>query len=149
MTLLSELSPELLEEIVVYLTAPSHLLSLALTSKALHSAIVPNHIEFRHIRTSLRNNSFWNFLTERPLLASYIHGLEIIAVNDNTQLETEGLLLPRSFPGLNQPCSPDDSATSKAALTSMFLALPLMRSLEDFTYEDSSLGERSIIEEFR
>jgi hypothetical protein len=54
------------------------LLSFALTCKRACHAIIPDHIELRHIRCDLLRESLWQKLANSPAVASRITSLEII-----------------------------------------------------------------------
>lgn len=63
---------ELLDTIASFVPLPSDLFSLALTSKALCSIIIPQHIEFREVCCDPRREMLWRLLADRLTLSRRI-----------------------------------------------------------------------------
>src|SRR4051794_36353300 len=74
---LLSLSNELLELVIANIELPQHLLNLAVTCHHLSILIIPNHLQFRHIRTNVTENNLWLYLTEKPLLAANVRILDL------------------------------------------------------------------------
>lgn len=69
---------ELIDHICSFIDRPKDLLSFALTSKQIYKVVVPNHIEFRHLRCDFRRVPIWHKLAALPAVASRFVSLEII-----------------------------------------------------------------------
>lgn len=69
--------PEILDKIVSHIDRPSHLLHLALTSRAMYQLIIPEHIEFRVIRSKSDCTFLWEKMAAFPARTSNIV-LEIV-----------------------------------------------------------------------
>jgi hypothetical protein len=69
---------ELFESVCAFVEQPRDLLSFALTCKRACHAIIPDHIELRHIRCDFLRESLWEILANSPAVASRITSLEII-----------------------------------------------------------------------
>ncbi|GJJ12818.1 hypothetical protein Clacol_007063 [Clathrus columnatus] len=84
------------EEIASHLNSTSDLLSLALTCHIFKELIIPDHLEFRHIRCDIRRNDVWKSLSSRPRPTRCILTLDLI------HEPGEGVRLPRSL-GWDKP----------------------------------------------
>jgi len=130
---MDELPPELLEEVVGHISKPNDLLSLALAAKIFCSIVIPDHLEFRHLRTNLTDTRTWNFLIHNPLQASYIHRLEIF-----TELPWHlQLRIPKPILARLRKSSKAGEHPTAVADSSLDLALPFMKSLVDLTLNES------------
>jgi hypothetical protein len=69
---------ELFESVCAFVEQPRDLLSFALTCKRACYAIIPDHIELRHIRCDFLRESLWQKLANSPAVTSRIASLEII-----------------------------------------------------------------------
>ncbi|KAJ7111616.1 hypothetical protein C8R43DRAFT_1041063 [Mycena crocata] len=75
---LTDQPAETLDQIVSLIHLTSDLLSLALACKSLNTIIIPDHLEFRHVRCDPRRQNLWRALAQRPLSATRIHTLELL-----------------------------------------------------------------------
>jgi hypothetical protein len=80
---LTDRPSDILDHIYAFVESPRDILSFALTSKQIYYQLIPDHIEFRHLRCDLRRISLWKKLSEFPAVASRFLSLEVI-VEDGT-----------------------------------------------------------------
>lgn len=81
---------ELIDHICSFMDSPRDLLSLSLVSKRVFEAVIPYHIECRHIRCDLRQVGLWKKLVSLPSIASRFVSLEITGT-----YKTRTLILPK------------------------------------------------------
>ncbi|KIJ28214.1 hypothetical protein M422DRAFT_99000, partial [Sphaerobolus stellatus SS14] len=67
--------PEILDNIAAHINLPQDLLSLAVTARAFHAIVVPNHLQFRDIRCDPRRVNLWRSLAQKPAYAARIRRL--------------------------------------------------------------------------
>ncbi|KAJ7101975.1 hypothetical protein C8R44DRAFT_887757 [Mycena epipterygia] len=141
---LSSQPPEVLDIMASCVPLPSDLLSLALTSKALHAITVPQHLEFREVCCHGRRESLWKALAEHPGPTARILSLALIyepvsryqALHSNEQI-----IAPKSLTTSDVKISPQ--ATSGLSNPNLIgclryvLRLPTCTPLERFTFDDS------------
>jgi hypothetical protein len=80
---LTDQPSDILDRIYAFVESPRDILSFALTSKQVYFQVIPDHIEFRHLRCDLRRISLWKKLSELPAVASRFLSLEVI-IEDGT-----------------------------------------------------------------
>ncbi|GJJ12819.1 hypothetical protein Clacol_007064 [Clathrus columnatus] len=71
------------DEIAYLLDSTKDLLSLALTCRTFKDLIIPDHIEYRHIRCSIRRQDVWKHLESRPRLTRGVRFLELLVEYSN------------------------------------------------------------------
>ncbi|KIJ29238.1 hypothetical protein M422DRAFT_71273 [Sphaerobolus stellatus SS14] len=133
------LPPELIERICSCVGHPSDLLRLALACKAWKAAIIPRHIQLRHIRCDFRRKSLWRILISRPVLASFVRRLEIRPERQNeSSIEATSLptfLTDGSTDQVDDPVelSEEDIVT---AMESLQAAVRYMCNLQRFYWDE-------------
>ncbi|KAJ7662392.1 hypothetical protein B0H17DRAFT_1093552 [Mycena rosella] len=86
---------ELLEAVASFIRLPCDLLSLALTSKALNTIVIPEHLEFHEVSCDPYRTELCITLAERPVLAVRILSLTLEMEPIRLDSSTE-LVVPRS-----------------------------------------------------
>ncbi|KAJ7101980.1 hypothetical protein C8R44DRAFT_988290 [Mycena epipterygia] len=145
---LSSQPPELVDIMASFVPLPSDLLSLALTSKALHAIIVPQHLEFREVCCDGRRESLWKSLAENPGPAAGILSLALIyePVSRYQALHSnERILVPKSLTGSNEAplvdCTSGNIRTKECDCVDVLCAaIANMHALKRFTFDDSVFG---------
>jgi hypothetical protein len=105
---LINISTELVDAIVNHIDNPKDVLNSALACKRLYQVIVPDHLEFRHIRCDPRQKDLWDELCQKPGLTAKVRFLELrwtLAMYDQTA--PSNYILPRSMrlvPISSAPC---------------------------------------------
>ncbi|GJJ12794.1 hypothetical protein Clacol_007039 [Clathrus columnatus] len=84
------------DEIASHIDSTNDLLSLALTCYIFKELIIPDHLEFRHIRCDFRRKDVWESLSSRPRPTRGIRILDLIYEPE------ESVRLPRSL-GRDKP----------------------------------------------
>ncbi|KAJ7101986.1 hypothetical protein C8R44DRAFT_808982 [Mycena epipterygia] len=147
---LSSQPPELLDLVASFIPLPSDLLSLALTSKALHVVIVPQHLEFREVCCDARRASLWKALAENPNFTARILWLGLIyePVSRSRTLHLgERVLVPKYLAGDDD--APLAECTSGGIRTNhcqsdcvgaLCAAIANMPALKRFAFDASGFG---------
>ncbi|KAJ7302807.1 hypothetical protein DFH08DRAFT_988694 [Mycena albidolilacea] len=99
---------ELLDTIASFFPLPSDLLSLALTSKALCSIIIPQHIEVCEVCCDPRREMFWRLLADRLTLSRRITSLELYP----EPFASRQLLIPQSLDVNSSSDLPEDGSSN-------------------------------------
>jgi hypothetical protein len=92
---LSDQPSDILDHICAFVDEPKDILSFALTSRQIYQLVIPDHIEFRHLRCDIRRISLWKKLSELPAIASRFVSLEVI-VEDGTDFHGHTIFPTRS-----------------------------------------------------
>lgn len=91
---------ELLERIISFIDLPKELLPLALTCQLFCNLIIPNHLDYRVIKTHAGSLSLWQSLAANPLLSANVRTLCISGIYrkalQKQQRSTERSLVPHS-----------------------------------------------------
>ncbi|KAF8518118.1 hypothetical protein BU17DRAFT_30138, partial [Hysterangium stoloniferum] len=69
---------EILEKIISLVDLRSDLLSFALSGRFLYDIIIPDHLDFRHVRCDLFRRQLWETFAARRHLAANIRTLELV-----------------------------------------------------------------------
>ncbi|KAI0041178.1 hypothetical protein FA95DRAFT_1565637 [Auriscalpium vulgare] len=103
---------EIVEVIIDWMDDPDVLLSLALTSKAFYSLLVPRHTQARILRLPLYARCAWLALANDPRLARNIRSLEIVSLHPVDEKQS-------LFPNFD-----DDCLHCSARLSSGYVDIP-------------------------
>ncbi|KAG8928536.1 hypothetical protein FRC01_005786 [Tulasnella sp. 417] len=74
---LASFPPELLDHLISYISNPSDLLSLALTSSTFRAIVIPFHLHYRTIRCVTDDSEMWNHLLESQRRLQHVHALQL------------------------------------------------------------------------
>ncbi|KAF8525609.1 hypothetical protein BU17DRAFT_62749 [Hysterangium stoloniferum] len=129
---------ELQDAIASFVDHPEDLLSLALTCRRLYTVIVPDHLEFRHVRCDFNKLYVWEALLSRPRLAA---GLRSLVLLNNSSSRAE--IIPWTAVGYDshdyqvyEP-EPGHREASMVALTNLLYNTPFLRQLACNDSDDS------------
>jgi len=138
------LPSDVVDEIVNHIEGYSDVLNVALSSKALSSVALPQHLHYRDIRTRLHNPALWSWLSRSDdLRATHIHSLTILPDNDfdlyemtpNHTYDLRERLPPELTPSESRPFTSDRNLEAcRESETSLVSVLKRMSSLQRFRW---------------
>lgn len=127
------LSIELIEHILLQLTRPSDLLSLALTERSLYSIIIPHFLDYCRLVFPIERADVWEHLNGRPLFCSRVRHLELWSRHHflNPSQIPFNTIVPRSLR------NPEEISSRAHNINGICSALAKMSNLKRIAFHNS------------